>query len=89
MGSVQRAVFRLNEPEKLDAFLRELGRKHVAYGANVEYIDVSTLYLSLSLPLSSVTLSTASARIEIHSIRPRTMIDLSLILILFFQFQRK
>lgn len=41
MGAVQRAVFRLNEPEKLDAFLRELGRKHVAYGANVEYIDVS------------------------------------------------
>lgn len=48
MGAVQRAVFRLNEPEKLDAFLRELGRKHVAYGANVEYIDVSTAFISFT-----------------------------------------
>lgn len=47
MGAVQRAVFRLNEPEKLDAFLKELGRKHVGYGANVEYIDVSIQLLSL------------------------------------------
>jgi len=51
MGSVQRAVFRLNEPEKLDAFLRELGRKHVAYGANVEYIDyIGTQFLSAIRP---------------------------------------
>lgn len=41
MGAVQRAVFRLEEPQKLDAFLRELGRKHNKNGAKLEYIDVS------------------------------------------------
>ena len=41
MGAVQKAVFRLNEPTKLDAFLRELGRSHINYGAKLEYMDVS------------------------------------------------
>ena len=53
MGAVQRAVFRLNEPEKLDAFLRELGRKHVGYGANVEYIDVSAVPISNNTTLNA------------------------------------
>jgi len=41
MGAVQRAVFRLDEPEKLDAFLSDLGRQHNKNGAKIEYIDVS------------------------------------------------
>ena len=41
MGAVQRAVFRLQEPEKLHVFLCELGRKHDKNGAKLEYIDVS------------------------------------------------
>ncbi len=44
MGAVQRAVFRLQEPEKLHAFLSELGRKHEKNGAKLEYIDVSSIY---------------------------------------------
>lgn len=43
MGAVQRAVFRLNEPDKLDAFLCDLGRQHNRNGAKIEYIDVSLL----------------------------------------------
>ncbi|XP_046653418.1 neuroglobin-1-like [Daphnia pulicaria] len=39
MGAVQRAVHRLQEPEKLHAFLSELGRKHEKNGAKLEYID--------------------------------------------------
>ncbi len=41
MGAVQRAVHRLQEPEKLHAFLCELGRRHEKNGAKLEYIDVS------------------------------------------------
>ena len=41
MGAVQRAIFRLQEPEKLHVFLCELGRKHDKNGAKLEYIDVS------------------------------------------------
>lgn len=55
MGAVQRAVFRLQEPEKLHTFLCELGRKHDKnVGAKVEYIDVSSHNLSsfLSPPLA-------------------------------------
>lgn len=41
MGAVQRAVFRLHEPQKLDKFLRDLGHRHNKNGAKLEYIDVS------------------------------------------------
>jgi hypothetical protein len=41
MGAVQKAVFRLNEPAKLETFLRDLGRSHTTYGAKCEYMDVS------------------------------------------------
>ena len=46
MGAVQRAVHRLQEPEKLHAFLCELGRKHDKNGAKLEYIDVSFYHRS-------------------------------------------
>ncbi|RZF45271.1 hypothetical protein LSTR_LSTR011099, partial [Laodelphax striatellus] len=39
MAFVQKAVARLDEPEKLDSLLRELGRKHFTYGAKHKYID--------------------------------------------------
>lgn len=41
MGAVQRSVGRLHEPDKLDTYLHELGRKHNKNGAKLEYIDVS------------------------------------------------
>jgi hypothetical protein len=41
MAFVQKAVARLHEPEKLEALLQELGRKHIAYGAKPKYVDVS------------------------------------------------
>lgn len=42
MAFVQKAVARLEEPDKLDTLLRELGKKHYSYGAKAKYIDVST-----------------------------------------------
>ena len=50
MGAVQRAVFRLQEPEKLHTFLCELGRRHDKNGAKIEYIDVSIIRHHLLLP---------------------------------------
>lgn len=41
MAFVQKAVARLHEPEKLETLLRELGRKHVGYGAKQKYVGVS------------------------------------------------
>jgi hypothetical protein len=41
MAFVQKAVARLHEPEKLEALLQELGRKHFTYGAKPKYVDVS------------------------------------------------
>lgn len=41
MAFVQKAVARLHEPEKLEALIRELGKKHFSYGAKQNYIDVS------------------------------------------------
>ncbi|XP_039283623.1 cytoglobin-2 [Nilaparvata lugens] len=40
MAFVQKAVARLDEPEKLDSLLRELGKKHFTYGAKHKYIDL-------------------------------------------------
>jgi hypothetical protein len=41
MAFVQKAVARLHEPEKLEALLQELGKKHFTYGAKQKYVDVS------------------------------------------------
>ena len=41
MAFVQKAVARLDEKEKLDALLEELGKAHFYYGAPKKYIDVS------------------------------------------------
>lgn len=41
MAFVQKAIARINEPEKLDTLLKDLGRKHYSYGAKVKYVDVS------------------------------------------------
>lgn len=43
MGFVQKAVARLDEKEKLDKLLEELGKAHFYYGAPKKYIDVSEL----------------------------------------------
>ncbi|XP_034241848.1 neuroglobin-like [Thrips palmi] len=40
MAFVQKAVARLNEPEKLQTLVRDLGRKHVGYGAKRRYVDL-------------------------------------------------
>ncbi|GFQ84968.1 GLOBIN domain-containing protein [Trichonephila clavata] len=42
MGFVQKVVARLDEPEKSEQLLKELGRNHVMYGAKIDYVDVST-----------------------------------------------
>lgn len=41
MGFVQKAVARLDEPEKLLPLITELGCKHSQYGVNPAYVDVS------------------------------------------------
>lgn len=41
MGFVQKVVARLDEPEKSENLLKELGRNHVMYGAKIDYVDVS------------------------------------------------
>ncbi|CAG7827277.1 unnamed protein product, partial [Allacma fusca] len=51
MAFVQKAVARLDEKEKLDKLLEELGKAHFYYGAPKKYIDVST---PQHLPLSYV-----------------------------------
>ncbi len=43
MAFVQKAVARLYEPDKLNALLRDLGKKHYGYGAKQNYVDVSTI----------------------------------------------
>jgi ribosome assembly protein YihI (activator of Der GTPase) len=40
MAFVQKAVARLDEKEKLDKLLEELGKNHFYYGAPKKYIDV-------------------------------------------------
>ncbi|CAH0768824.1 unnamed protein product [Bemisia tabaci] len=40
MAFVQKAIARINEPEKLDTLLKDLGRKHYSYGAKVKYVDL-------------------------------------------------
>lgn len=40
MAFVQKAVARLHEPEKLETLLKELGKKHVSYGAKQKYVEV-------------------------------------------------
>ena len=49
MAFVQKAVARLYEPDKLDALLRDLGKKHYGYGAKQNYVDVSSLSQSVGL----------------------------------------
>jgi len=45
MGFVQKAVARLDEKEKLDNLLDELGRAHFYYGAPKKYIEVSCIII--------------------------------------------
>ncbi|XP_013782719.2 cytoglobin-2-like [Limulus polyphemus] len=40
MGVVQKVITRLNEEEKLDQLLTDLGKKHARYGAKPQYIDL-------------------------------------------------
>ncbi|CAL1281719.1 unnamed protein product [Larinioides sclopetarius] len=40
MGFVQKVVARLDEPEKSEQLLKELGRNHVMYGAKIDYVDL-------------------------------------------------
>lgn len=40
MGFVQKIVARLDEPEKAEQLLHELGKKHIMYGAKPEYVDL-------------------------------------------------
>ena len=41
MGFVQKAVARLDQPEKLSTLLNECGKQHHYYGAIPNYVDVS------------------------------------------------
>ena len=43
MGFVQKAVSRLDEPEKLSPLVQELGCKHFHYSVNPIYVDVSEI----------------------------------------------
>lgn len=48
MAFVQKAVARLYEPDKLDALLRDLGKKHFGYGAKQNYVDVSIFFYNFA-----------------------------------------
>ena len=48
MGTVEKCLARIDEPDKMESLLHDLGAKHLLYNARVDYIDVS--YLELSLP---------------------------------------
>lgn len=61
MAFVQKAVARLYEPEKLEALLRELGKKHYGYGAKQNYVDVS-----IKFRLSNNIVLVFSSRFSIH-----------------------
>ena len=51
MAFVQKAVARLDEREKLDKLLEELGKNHFYYGAPKKYIDVRFNLLNLIEPI--------------------------------------
>lgn len=57
MAFVQKAVARLYEPDKLDALLRDLGKKHYGYGAKQNYVDVITYFFSFSIHHSAARLN--------------------------------
>ncbi|RWS04741.1 cytoglobin-2-like protein, partial [Dinothrombium tinctorium] len=40
MGIVQKVVARIRDAEKCEQLLQELGKKHVSYGAKVNYVDL-------------------------------------------------
>nr|KAG5704253.1 hypothetical protein BaRGS_012541 [Batillaria attramentaria] len=39
MGTVEKCLARINEPDKLEALLHDLGAKHLLYNARIDYID--------------------------------------------------
>ena len=41
MATVEKALARIDEPEKLDEMLHTLGRRHSAYSVRSDFIDVS------------------------------------------------
>lgn len=49
MGSIQKVVARIHEPEKCKQLLNELGKKHKNYGAKAEYVSVSFAFLTFVL----------------------------------------
>ena len=53
MATVEKAVARLDEPDKLIKILHDLGRRHFTYNAKPEYVDVShnNLYLTINTNL--------------------------------------
>ncbi|ESO86864.1 hypothetical protein LOTGIDRAFT_73010, partial [Lottia gigantea] len=40
MGTVEKCLARINEPQKMDEMLHQLGSRHVMYNAKVDYIDL-------------------------------------------------
>ncbi|GAB1601396.1 non-symbiotic hemoglobin-like [Argonauta hians] len=40
MRTVEKAIARLDQPEKLETMLHELGRKHVMFNTKVDYMDL-------------------------------------------------
>ena len=48
MGFVQKAVARLDQPDKLGCLMNECGRKHHHYGAIPNYVDVSLFHFILT-----------------------------------------
>ena len=41
MGTVEKCLARIEEPEKLDELLHALGRRHSVYNVKSEFVDVS------------------------------------------------
>jgi len=66
MGFVQKCVARLDEKEKLDKLLEDLGKAHFYYGAPKKYIDVSMHFLCYKK--SSVSFNNATLLPTMHNL---------------------
>lgn len=45
MGTIEKCVTRIDQPDKLTSMLEILGEKHVVFDTKIEYFDVSYMYL--------------------------------------------
>lgn len=52
MGTIEKCITRIEQPDKLTSMLESLGEKHVVFDTKIEYFDVS-LFMNVNLLTSS------------------------------------